>query len=238
MRKQYFLWTYTVLALILTIYGGYAVINSLNRGNNFPVLGLIMLIIGGLMLIVLLILYLIDLHNKNNKKDEPATEVKKEEEPVAEEKVEPAPVKEERAAPKVSKKYSDEVVYERVSSPSIYDAETIYVKKVGYGPVLRVEGNRILDMRNNTYYTIDNNIVKQNGSGPVYEISGNSIKLAFGSYLFELSGSNINKVYGGFFASISGNYIQTYDLIEKYEMTGSLNRKQILAVTALLFGGY
>lgn len=37
MRKQSFLWTYTVLALILTIYGGYAVINS---GNNFPVLGL------------------------------------------------------------------------------------------------------------------------------------------------------------------------------------------------------
>ena len=238
MRKQHFLWTYTVLALILTIYGGYAVINSLSRNTNFPVLGLIMLIIGGLMLIVLLILYLIDLHNKNNKKDEPATEIKKEEEPVIEEKVEPTPVKQERAAPNVSKKYSDEVVYERVSSRSIYDAETIYVIRVGYGPVLRVECNRILDMRNNTYYTIDNNMVKQNGSGPVFEISGDKIRLAFGSYLYELSGSNINKVFGGFFASISGNYIQTYDLSEKYEMTGSLNRKQILAVTALLFGRY
>ena len=73
------------------------------------------------------------------------------------------------------------------------------------------------------------------GSGPVFEISGNRIREAFGGYLFEISGSSINKTCGGFYASISGNYIQTYDLSEKYEMTDSFNRLQLLAIVALLF---
>ena len=76
------------------------------------------------------------------------------------------------------------------------------------------------------------------GGGPVFEINGNSIKLAFGGYLYEISGSNINKVYGGFYASISGIYIQTFDLKQKYEMTDSFNKKQMLAIAALIFGTY
>ena len=123
------------------------------------------------------------------------------------------------------------------SSPS-YSYSTVYVKQVGYGPLLRVEGNRILDMRTSAYYRIEGGLVKQEGYGPVFEIRGNQIKNAFGGYLYELSGSNINKVYGGFYASISGNYITLYDLSIKYEMTDSLSRNQILAVAALLFGNY
>ena len=114
----------------------------------------------------------------------------------------------------------------------------MYVKKVGYGPVLRVTGNRILDMRNNTYYRVQGSIVSQDGSGQAFEINGNRIRSAFGGYLYEISGSNINKVFGGFYASISGNYITLFDLSEKYETTGSLNQKQLLVVAALLFGTY
>ena len=124
------------------------------------------------------------------------------------------------------------------SSSSSYSVSTVYVKQVGYGPLLRVEGNRILDMRSNTYYRIEDNMVMQEGYGPVFEIRGNQIKNAFGSFLYELSGSNINKVFGGFYASISGNYITLYDLSIKYEMTDSLSKSQILAVAALLFGKY
>ena len=126
----------------------------------------------------------------------------------------------------------------RYNSSSDYFVSTVYVKQVGYGPLLRVEGNRILDMRNNIYYRIENNMVTQEGYGPVFEIRGNQIKDAFGGYLYELSGSNINKVYGGFYASISGNYITLYDLSVKYETTDSLSKRQILAVAALLFGKY
>ena len=112
------------------------------------------------------------------------------------------------------------------------------MKQVGYGPVLRIEGTRVIDMRTNTYYRIENNMVMQDGYGPIFEIRGNQIKDAFGSYLYELSGNNINKVFGGFYASISGNYITLYDLSIKYETTDSLSRRQILVVAALLFGKY
>ena len=126
------------------------------------------------------------------------------------------------------------VTYERVSY-SRYDVDDIYVKKVGYGPVLRVSGNRVLDMRSNTYYHIQGNMVHQDGGGPAFEINGSKIRSAFGGYLYEISGSNINKVFGGFYASISGNYITIHDLSEKYETTGTLNKNQILVVAALLF---
>ena len=90
-------------------------------------------------------------------------------------------------------------------------------------------------MRNNTYYRIEGNIVKQDGYGPLFEINGNQIRNIYGGNLFELSGSNINKTLGGFYASISGNYVTLYDSSRKYEITDSLSKVQILAVAALLF---
>ena len=131
--------------------------------------------------------------------------------------------------------------YEYVSTrssrrESIYDDyESGYVKLVGYGPVLEISGNRIKDMRNNVYYRIQDNYVYQDGGGVIYEISGNKIRSAFDGYLFEISGSSINKVFGGFYASISGNYITKYDSSIKYEVSFSLNTKQLLVVAVLLF---
>ena len=80
--------------------------------------------------------------------------------------------------------------------------------------------------------------MKQLGSGPAYEISGNKIRLAFGGYLYEISGESVNKVFGGYYASFSGGCLQTLDLKEKYEISGSLSLQQKLAVVALLFGSY
>ena len=123
---------------------------------------------------------------------------------------------------------------------SSYDSDrgSAYISKVGEGLILRVEGNRIRDMRNNTYYRIQGNIVHQEGSGPVFEISGNRIRLAFGNYLYELSGGNLNKVYGGYFASVDGGRITKHDLSEIYEISGSLDSTQKLVVAALIFGAY
>lgn len=123
-------------------------------------------------------------------------------------------------------------------SSSSYSYSTVYVKQVGYGPALRVEGDRIIDMRTNTYYRLENNVVMQDGYGPVFEIRGNQIRDVFGGYLYEISSSNINKTFGGFYASISGNYITLYDSSIKYEMTDSLSKRQMLAIVALLFGKY
>ena len=232
MRRQSFYWTYLALAIVLTAYGGYMLIYHFNHGNKLSILSLVFLIIGSIMLLIYLVLCLLSLKNKRSK--ETAQVITNEPEPKPVEKLEPQPVnRDEHVSFKQTSK-NNETTYER-GSYSIYDTEDVYVKKVGYGSILRVTGNRILDMRSNTYYRIQGNIVNQDGGGPVFEISGNSIRSAFGGYLYEISGNNINKTFGGFYASISGNYITLFDSSEKYEITDRLNQKQLLAITALLF---
>ena len=110
------------------------------------------------------------------------------------------------------------------------------MKKVGYGPILEIRGNRIKDMRTLTYYRIEGEHIYEEGGGIRYSIYGNQIKDTFGGYMYELSGSNINKVFGGFYASISGSYITKYDNSEKYEVTCSLNKSQTLLIAILVFG--
>ena len=249
MRRQHFAWTYLVLATVLTVYGGYTLIYHFRRNDKLSVWSLIFLIVGSIMLLIFLVLFLITMVNKKKQKPVPEVAPQPEPEPVPEPTPEPEPVEEASEEPEED---SDDdqvppepypnnngVTYER-GSYSIYDSDDsdVYVKKVGYGPVLRVTGSRILDMRTNTYYRIQGNYVNQDGSGQVYEISGDRIRAAFGGYLYEISGRNINKTYGGFYASVSGNYITLYDSSEKYETTGSLNKKQLLVVAALLFGTY
>ena len=236
-RKQYIDWLATVFGIFGTVYGGYLLAWHFNHGNGLNVLALILLIFGVISLAfaitILTSRYLFSKKKQNNVIPTQVEEVK--EEPKVEEKVEP--VKKEEVKPQVRREYPDKVERSSRSSYSYSASSTIYVKQVGYGPLLRVEGNRILDMRNNTYYRIENNMVNQEGYGPRFEINGNQIRDVFGGYLFELSGSNINKIYGGFYASISGNYITLYDLSKKYETTDSLSKKQVLAVAALLFNG-
>ena len=93
-------------------------------------------------------------------------------------------------------------------------------------------------MRSNTYYRIDDDYVKREGSGLAFEISGNRIRSAFGGYLYEISGDSVNRVYGGYYASFSGNSLTKHDLSERYEISGRLTLNQRLAVVALLFGSY
>ena len=250
MRRQYFWWTFLVGGIVFTAYGGYTLIYHFRQGNGLHVLSLIMLILGIVCLLLYLSLFLWTYFRKKKAAKtvaiEPTSSDKTAEmapEPIEE------PKKEEAKPEPLPKKEDDvEVVIPphpdrtrsatRPRPSSRFDGGDAYVKRVGYGMVLRVNGERILDMRSNTYYRIQGNIVYQEGSGPAFEINGNRIRAAYGSYLYEISGSNINKVFGGFFASISGNYITTYDLSDKYELTDSLNRQQLLAVAALLFGSY
>ena len=244
MRKYYLYWGLAVFGIIGTAYGSYSIVYSNRRGNDLPIYGLILLIFGILSLMAFLAWALSIFLSKQKKRKNPATPSQNEakkveivEKTISEEKeTKPAP-KLEPAQPKeeAERTYTprSERPYVSSSRPSF---STAYVKQVGYGPVLRIEGPRIIDMRNNTYYRIEDNFVMQDGYGVRYEIRGNQIKDAFGGYLFEVSGSNINKVFGGFYASISGNYITLYDLSEKYEMTDLLSKKQILVAAALLFG--
>lgn len=239
MRKQTFAWTFLVLAVVLTAYGGYAVINNAIKQKDMPILGLVFLIVGSAMLVLFLILLVISLFQKKKQPVVDETikqeEVEKEPATIVEAKEKEEPVTQEKPVERV---YRSDVIYERRSSSSRSYGGSAYIKRVGYGPVLRVEEGEILDMRSNTYYRIEGNYVKQSGSGPVFEISGNSIKLAYGGYLYEISGGNVNKTFGGYYASISGGYIQTHDLSEKYEIDGSLTLKQQLAAVAILFGTY
>ena len=238
MRKQYFWWIYLVTFLVLAIYGGYSVIYSVTHSQSIPTLAIIFLGIAGIMALLFLGLFVFFLIQRKRKPVEPETKIV-EEVKVEEKSVEEKPIVKETSKPqKTNYSSSDEVEYSRPTSRYDSGSNTIYVKKVGYGPVLRVSGSQILDMRTNTYYTLEGRMLHQNGYGPVYEINGDRIRVAFGSYLYEISGSNINKVFGGLYASFSGNYLQTFDLKEKYEIDGSLSKSQKLAIAALLFGSY
>ena len=237
MRRHYLLWAIAVFGIVGTVYGVYLLIYHFNHGNGLNILALLLLIFGAFALIFFIAIMISRFIARTKKKEEPVP-------PVEENVPEEEPVKEEPKSSIDTESKPEHIEYvprskeKHESSSSSYSAPTVYVKQVGYGPLLRVEGNRILDMRISTYYRIENNMVMQEGYGPVFEIRGNQIKDAFGGYLYELSGCNINKVFGGFYASISGNYIALFDLSIKYEMTDSLNKKQILAVAALLFGKY
>lgn len=239
MRRQHFEWTFLVLGLVLTIYGGYSLIYNHIHKIDISILGLIFLIIGAILLTTYLVLVIISLFQRKKtvavQEPEKVEEIK---EDTHQEVIKEEPKKETPQTPSFHKSVKRDYTYSNSRPVSRYDSDTIYVKQVGYGPVLRVTGGEVLDMRTNTYYRIEGDIVKRDGSGPEYEISGNRIRLAFGGYLYEISGSNVNKVYGGFYASISGGIIQTHDLKEKYEISGSLTIKQQLAVVALLFKEY
>ena len=252
MRRQHFEWSFVVLGLVLTIYGAYSLIYNYANNKDIPGLGIAFLIVGVTLLLLYVGLFIVSLFQKKNRlveQDQPVEEPINEQVSTnedAKEKIEEEQIEKETFEDEAEEddSFDDEYIpRERVNyqrNRSIYDSDggSGYVKKVGYGSVLRIENNRILDMRTNTYYVIEGNVVSELGSGPVFEISGNRIKLSFGSYLYEISGNNVNKVFGGFYASFNGNYLQTNDLKHVYEISFSLSTKQRLAVVALLFGCY
>ncbi|MBP5574497.1 MAG: hypothetical protein J6X50_01985 [Bacilli bacterium] len=240
MRKQYLFWAIAVFGIFATVYGTYLLIYHFDHGNGLSIPALLLLIFGSLSLVVVLILYIYSFLTKNKQKDEPVPPI--EEQIIEEKEIEPL-IEEDKPITITNSEPVVEEEEECVSQPkrtysssSSYSYSTVYVKQVGYGPLLRIIGNQIVDMRSNTYYRLENNILMQDGYDPIYEIRGNQVKDAFGGYLYELSGSNINKTFGGFYSSISGNYITLYDGSIKYEMSDSLSKSQILAVIALLFG--
>ncbi|MBE6135318.1 MAG: hypothetical protein E7179_04880 [Erysipelotrichaceae bacterium] len=243
MRRYYLPWTIMVIGTIGLAYGAHLLFYHSSKGEGLYIPGLLLLIFGILFLIPSIaanIYYVV----KRRKEFAASIDEKQKEIEAKEEKAEePAPAikpKEEKVE-MVQHRREERPTYtprREIEAPSRPTYSTSYVKKVGYGPVLRVCGPQIVDMRSNTYYRIEGNIVKEDGGGPRFEIRDNQIRDIYGSYLYEINGSNINKVYGGFYASISGSYITLYDLSEKYEMTDDLSKKQILAVAALLFGRY
>ena len=244
MRRHYLIWSIAVLGIVGTVYGAYSIIYHNTRGNDIPVFAWILLVLG-IVCLTFFITWAVSVYiakMKKAKHSSPSDGGKKEEvvAPTESQKDEGIIDKTETKSevPPNQATYQEDIppVRRTYSYSSSSSFSTAYVKLIGYGPLLRVEGNSIWDMRSNTYYRIENNVVMQDGYGIRYEIVGNQIKDAFGGYLFEYDGSNINKVYGGFFASVSGNYITLYDGSQKYELTESLSKKQMLAVAALLFG--
>ncbi len=246
-RKQYLVYVIAIFGIFGTAYGGYMLVWHYAHGNGIKPLALVLLILG-LLSLGFFIAVLISHFIANKKEEERAKTIVKETKDGGKEKEIPEVEDfEEVPQPKEESPTKEEPIraekgndpeYVRNSRDFTYinpTPPTIYVRLVGYGPVLRIEGSRLLDMRNNTYYRIERNIVYQEGYGPRYEINGNQIRDAFGGYLYELSGNNINKVFGGFYASISGSYITLYDQSRKYEISDSLSNKQILALAALLF---
>lgn len=238
MRRQYFEWTYLVLAIVLTAYGGFTLMYHFNHDNRLSILSLVFLIAGSIMLLFYICLRLVDVYRK--KKHPVAINQPKEE--ITDESVKEMPKQEENKKDPYQKdtKLRYESPNYSTNNQSRYDKDDVSatIRKTGFGLVLDINGNRIKDMRTNAYYRVEGGYVKQEGSGPLYRIEGNRVGNAYGSFLYEINGDNINKTLGGYYASISGNVIQLFDLSERYEINGSLNLNMKLAVIALLFGTY
>ncbi len=216
------------------------------HGNGIHFLALLLLILGGISLLLFLLLMASRALGRWKKSKVAAAE-EAEEAPTESVTEEEAPEVEEGAA----EEEAEEAPLEEMPQPGGGDwdyvsdgsgsshqdsyAPTVYVRLLGHGPILRIEGARILDMRDGTYYRIEGDTVYQEGYGPRFEIRGSYIKDAYGGGLYELSGSFINKVYGGAYASFDGNMITLVDGSRKYEISDSLSRKQALALAALLF---
>ena len=157
MRRQSFYWTFLVLTIVLTAYGGYSIFYNLSRGSDVPLLGEVFFIGGIILLVLLLVLLLVDFLQrkkaKKNKTLKPEEKIEEPQQPEEKEKQpeeEPVPVEKEEPAPEPSPAPAEEVEFVRVKPAPRFRGGSAYIKKVGYGPVLRVEEEEILDMRSNT----------------------------------------------------------------------------------------
>ena len=126
MRRQYFYWAYLVFAVVLTMYGTYSIIYSLNHQKDIPLLAIIFVTIGVAMLVLFAVLFLISVVQKKKRRatnqsyeedeEEPEIIEEKQEESQAEETEESEVVEIEQPAPKNYSKSSDEVEYVRTKS--------------------------------------------------------------------------------------------------------------------------
>lgn len=232
MRRQRFAWTYAVISVLLILYGSYFAFREHGNGSSLFVSAIVALSIGIAMMALYLVLYLVGKRQDANKAKEQKPQSKIEEEPAKEEE----PLRTNSAS---IYRYPDAKPQYR-ESRSVYDSgESIYrgyVNKIGYGPVLEINGNQIRDMRDNSYYRIEGNYIYANGSGLLYEISGKRIRSVSGRELYEIYGGAVHKVFGGYFASISGNYITKHDLSERYEISSQPSSSLALIIVTLLFG--
>ena len=246
MRRSRFAWAFTVVAILLAVYGLYFVIHRDKVDNGVFVTAIIALSLGGLMLLVAIGMKIMSAPKKN-KPEEPEPSFPEEEEPPLRQQrhwEEPAREEPRREEPiQDSRPPVRDYDYEEPSEelPRVRPAPepramSCYVSKSGYGPVFEVSGNRFRDMRNNRCYRLDGSDVYSDFGGLVYEISGNTIRTYTGDPLYQISGDSINRVFGGHYASISGNVITKYDLSERYECSFHLSLTQILVLAALLFG--
>lgn len=162
MRKYYLSWSILVIGIIGAAYGSHLLFYHVSKGEGLFVPGLILLLFGIVFLIpsIAANIYYVVKHRKQFTAsiDEKQKELKGEEEkaeeptPVIKPKEEKVEMVQHRREERPTYTPRREIEKEAPSRPTY---STSYVKKVGYGPVLRVCGPQIVDMRNNTYYRIE-----------------------------------------------------------------------------------
>lgn len=248
MRRQTLPWAYSVVMILLLVYGGYFAFREAGKNQGIFVSALIALSIGALMLVVLLIaLFLkgrkqkedavaqIEIPRPSKPEESPAPETKAEAIVSDEPKTEDEDVIDDEEADGGCAEENH--AYTRLGTEPPYTAyRSVYVSQAGYGPVLEWRGNRVRDMRSNRYYRLEGSYLYAEGSGLSYEISGGRIKTISGNPLFEIHGDHISRVFGGHFASISGNSLSTDDQSARYASSGSLTSLQWLVTVTLLLG--
>ena len=69
-RRDRTIWIYYIVAILLILYGGYFIISSLSKDGKISIWAIIAVSTGGVMILIVLILKLIDKVNKKNHKEE------------------------------------------------------------------------------------------------------------------------------------------------------------------------
>ena len=238
MRRQHFYWTYLVISILLIVYGGFFLIREFGSGSTLFISSIIALSAGVAMLLFYGTLRLVDyLRSKKNPPQLPQSRFETEQETETPAATKPEPETERgQGTENPIFRYPDRPSKKERPDTVTYIAARGYVRKIGFGPVLEINGSRIRDMRSNTYYRVEGGAVYGDGSGLLYQISGKRIRSIGGRELYELSGSNIYQVFGGYYASVSGHFITKYDGSEKYECDDDFPRAILLVIAVLLFG--
>ena len=137
MRKQYLVWSIAVFGIFGTVYGAYLLAYHFNHGNGMNVGAAVLLSSGLLFLVTFLVLYTISYFQKKKAKETAPIEAE-----VIEDKVVEPIVEEKKPSIKTTPSMKQEEYVSRSettrSSYSSYDYSTVYVKQVGYGPLLIV----------------------------------------------------------------------------------------------------
>ena len=103
------------------------------------------------------------------------------------------------------------------------------------GPILTIDYGFISANSLSAKFQLSDNVISKCGGEKQFEIKGDRVFQYTGSCIFELNGPVFSKFNGGPLAQVSDSQITIYGGYDKYEITGYLNRNELIALLTIMF---